>query len=111
MYDYFRNNLNIHSKARPGDVVGVQYLRGIAALAVVIDHAAGMTASQKYFGRDVLEGALSYGAIGVDIFFMISGFIITIISLGKENLEPTVSMRDFFVRRFIRIVPLMWTAI
>jgi exopolysaccharide production protein ExoZ len=111
MYDYFRNNLNIHSKARPGDVVGVQYLRGIAALAVVIDHAAGMAASQKYFARDVLDGALSYGAIGVDIFFMISGFIITIISLGKENLEPTVSMRDFFVRRFIRIVPLMWTAI
>ncbi len=111
MDDYFRNKLNINSQARPGDVVGVQYLRGIAALAVLIDHAAGMAASQTYFGRNVLDGALSYGAIGVDIFFMISGFIITIVSLGKDDLKPTVSLREFFVRRFIRIVPLMWAAI
>lgn len=93
------------------EIVGIQYLRGLSALAVVADHTSQMAAFPKYFGRTVLGGALQYFGAGVDIFFVISGFIITIVALQGENLVPSLNLRSFFSKRFARIVPLMWLAI
>ncbi|MDP1737465.1 MAG: acyltransferase [Caulobacter sp.] len=92
------------------DIVGVQYLRGLAALAVVVDHSAATVANAKYFGAPVLDGLLYRGASGVDLFFLISGFIITVVSLDSDW-RPKVRIADFFGRRFKRILPLMWIAI
>ncbi len=96
---------------RQHNIVGIQYLRAIAAIAVVLDHSSAMAAFPKYFGHEALGGALEKGAIGVDIFFMISGFIISIIALDRSTLDPVITVSEFFRRRFIRIVPLMWLAI
>lgn len=95
---------------RNQQVTGVQYLRGIAAIGVVGDHVAGMTAFPKYFGHTVLLPVLSKGAIGVDLFFLISGFIMALISLDIAG-EPRLTRAEFFKRRFFRIVPFMWLAI
>lgn len=96
---------------RRTEIVGVQYLRGIAALAVVVDHAAGTAAFSKYFGNSSAWAFAGKGARGVDLFFLISGFIITIVALHGAELAPAMKLRDFFARRFARIVPLMWLAI
>ena len=96
---------------RRTEIVGVQYLRGIAALAVVVDHASGTAAFSKYFGNDPAWAFTGNGARGVDLFFMISGFIITIVALQGAELAPAMKLGDFFARRFARIVPLMWLAI
>jgi len=96
---------------RRTEIVGVQYLRGIAALAVVVDHAAGTAAFSKYFGNASAWAFAGNGARGVDLFFMISGFIITIVALQGAELAPAMKPGDFFARRFARIVPLMWLAI
>jgi exopolysaccharide production protein ExoZ len=96
---------------RRAEIVGVQYLRGIAALAVVVDHASGTAAFSKYFGDSPAWAFAGNGARGVDLFFMISGFIIMIIALRGAELAPAIKPGDFFVRRFARIVPLMWLAI
>ena len=96
---------------RRTEIVGVQYLRGIAALAVVVDHAAGTAAFSKYFGNSPAWAFAGSGARGVDLFFLISGFIITIVALHGAELAPAMKLRDFFARRFARIVPLMWLAI
>lgn len=94
------------------EIQGVQYLRAIAAIAVVVDHAAGMAAFPKYFDKDIfLKSYWLKGAMGVDLFFMISGFIIATAYLAPRTLAPTVSRKEFFWRRFVRIVPLMWLAI
>ncbi len=95
----------------PNEIVGIQYLRGIAAIAVVVAHTAGMANFDKYFGKYVLGGYLYKGALGVDLFFLISGFIISIVSLKQGTLAPSVSLKKFLERRFARIVPLMWVAI
>jgi exopolysaccharide production protein ExoZ len=92
------------------NIVGIQYLRGLAALAVVVDHSAAAVAIDKYFGETVLGGLLYRGASGVDLFFLISGFIITIVSLDRDW-RPKVGIADFFGKRFMRIVPLMWIGI
>lgn len=64
-------------------------LRAVAVLAVLVFH----------FG-----GALSGGFVGVDVFFVISGFLITGI-LAREVEQGTFSLRKFWTRRLRRIAP------
>lgn len=77
-----------------GKLYGIQYLRALAALAVVAFHAAERTGSHFVIG-----------AAGVDVFFVISGFIMWIISQ-----ERPVSPAHFFRDRLQRIVPVYWIA-
>ncbi|WP_309645694.1 acyltransferase [Phenylobacterium sp.] len=93
------------------EIVGVQYLRGIAACAVVFDHTSAMAGLDKYFGQSLWGGWLEKGALGVDLFFMISGFIIAIVSLQKDSTAPGVGIAEFARRRAFRILPMMWLAI
>ena len=80
-------------------LVGVQYLRAIAALMVAYYHVTiQIPALTPYFHR--LLG-ISRLASGVDLFFIISGFIM---SAYSRRSTPG----DFLVRRIIRIVPLYW---
>lgn len=72
----------------------VQYLRALAALGVVVFHA--LESSTHRF---------PIGAAGVDVFFVISGFIMASLMLGRES-EPWT----FGWRRLVRIVPLYWAA-
>jgi exopolysaccharide production protein ExoZ len=78
-------------------IVSVQYLRAAAALMVVFFHAEGMAG--EYFN----SGWPSFGAAGVDIFFVISGFIMWI-TTASERTTPS----SFMVNRIVRIVPLYW---
>ncbi|MBD8066797.1 acyltransferase [Devosia sp. PTR5] len=94
---------------KSGTIDGVQYLRGIAALFVVAIHASSMMAYPEYFGKDLLP-LEQLGSVGVSIFFVISGFVITIVTLDRD-LRPKTTMGEFFARRFSRIVPFMWICI
>ena len=49
--------------------------------------------------------AFAYANLGVRIFFVISGFLITTLLLHEENQIGTVSLRDFYIRRAYRILP------
>ena len=93
------------------EIIGIQYLRGIAAVSVVMGHTAVMIGFKKYFGLEPMGGFFESGARGVDLFFLISGFIICMISFRGRHLTPVMSVREFAERRFVRIVPLMWMAI
>src|SRR5262252_3140032 len=79
-------NLMTEDKYRP-DIDG---LRAIAVLAVIAFHASPRT--------------LPGGFVGVDIFFVISGFLISGI-LFREAAGAGVRLSDFYVRRIRRIVP------
>ncbi len=91
-------------------ITGVQYLRGIAVLAVVLSHCSSLTSGSLHTAP-LLGGKLEHGRLGVDLFFQISGFIIAIVSLSGPRLAPAVGFGPFLLRRFIRIVPLMWIAV
>lgn len=97
--------------AKHNSLVGIQYLRAVAVVLVVLCHATGMARFDKYFGIDILSGLFIHGAVGVELFFVISGFIITYVSLKSEVLTPKISTPDFFWRRFVRIVPFMWLCV
>lgn len=72
-------------------VPGLDGLRGIAVVAVVVYH---------FFG-DLLPG----GFLGVDIFFVLSGFLITALLVRETGATGTVSLREFWRRRARRILP------
>lgn len=76
----------------------LQYLRGIAALLVVLYHARGEL-NNIYAQNNLGNILFNYGYIGVDLFFMISGFVI-MLSTEKDS-----SVRSFIVKRFFRLYP------
>jgi len=51
------------------------------------------------------------GALGVTMFFGISGFLITTLLLREEDREGRVSLKNFYIRRMFRIVPLYFIAL
>jgi peptidoglycan/LPS O-acetylase OafA/YrhL len=93
-----------------GDLQGIQYLRGAAALMVVLDHISSMMAEPKYFSAQPFAGFLGSGFVGVDIFFCLSGFIIMYIAM-TDQLQPKLQRWKFFKHRFARIVPFMWVMV
>jgi exopolysaccharide production protein ExoZ len=81
------------ASAHPPIIRSVQYLRAIAALSVMMFHAS-------------LKAGCSFpaGPAGVDVFFVISGFIIASILEARP-----ISPGKFLAGRLIRIVPAYWT--
>jgi peptidoglycan/LPS O-acetylase OafA/YrhL len=79
---------------RPGDrhrVAQLDGLRAIAVLAVMAQHSA------LAFGRG--------GLFGVDVFFVLSGFLITGVLMGEYERRGTFSLRRFYLRRWLRLYP------
>jgi len=73
-------------------------LRAISIIAVIIYHS-----QLELFGSKMLTG----GFIGVDIFFVISGYLITSIILKEILIKKTFSFLYFFERRVRRIIPVL----
>jgi peptidoglycan/LPS O-acetylase OafA/YrhL len=75
---------------RLGYRADIQGLRAIAVLAVVANHLAGWPTG---------------GFVGVDVFFVISGYLITGILMREFETRQTISFRGFYARRIKRILP------
>jgi exopolysaccharide production protein ExoZ len=86
---------------------GIQALRGFAAAAVVVFHAT-LSWWRIAAGRvsDRPPEFWTTGAAGVDVFFVISGFVMAISTFGKED-QPQIARR-FLERRAIRLLPMYW---
>src|ERR1700737_2029314 len=64
-------------------LLGLQVLRGVAAVLVVLHHVAATLALPKYMGLVVAGGIFApLGRAGVDLFFVLSGFIIYYVHHG-----------------------------
>ncbi len=92
---------------------GLNGLRAIAAIAVVISH---ITLGLSSFGLDAhLFGTfadgkpkgLSLAGFGVSIFFVLSGFLITFL-LQTEKERAEINIKKFYLRRILRIWPLYY---
>ena len=84
-------------------ILSIQYLRGIAALLVVLSHIAWKNIQA---GGDTMHWWHEAGQFGVDIFFIISGFIMVYITQNMH--QKPHGVQTFIKKRFIRIVPLYW---
>jgi exopolysaccharide production protein ExoZ len=84
------------SLTKVSEVVSIQYLRAFAALLVVFHHARQFPGFKDVIGTGI-------GVSGVDIFFVISGFVMAL-TAGRAG-YPALT---FLKRRGTRIVPLYW---
>lgn len=83
----------------------IQALRGVAVIAVIFFHLVIIEA--KYGGtQTLLPSWLSFGMFGVDLFFVISGFVMVTITRGKFQQAREALM--FLYHRASRIYPLYW---
>src|SRR6185436_18721223 len=97
-----------------GRIGEVDALRGLAALAVVFYHygqryrelGADAYLSAKFPGQFPMNGEplawVSWGHYGVQLFFMISGFVI-LMTISKVR-----SLKEFALLRFVRLYPAFW---
>lgn len=74
-------------------LLSIQCLRALAALAVLLHHAVG----------HLSPGGFDVGAAGVDVFFVISGFI-----MAGTVIHRTPTAGTFLWQRAVRIIPLYW---
>lgn len=72
-------------------------IRAFAVLAVVLFHTVG-----RWFPG---------GNVGVDIFFVLSGFLITRVLLAELDRTGRISLRDFYLRRSLRLLPALFALI
>jgi peptidoglycan/LPS O-acetylase OafA/YrhL len=83
--------------------------RSIAILMVLACHAR-----DRLFGIHgilpiaPLDSVLVHGVLGVDVFFGLSGFLITSKLLEEYRQNGAIDLRDFYWRRFFRIFPAAW---
>jgi exopolysaccharide production protein ExoZ len=85
--------------------VGIQILRGLAAALVVFHHS--LEESLAISSKIAPDWIIRLGACGVDIFFVISGFIIYSVTYGRDPRNPEKAPW-FLLKRVIRIYPLYW---
>ena len=74
---------------------GLDGLRAISVIAVILYHA----------NHTWLQG----GFLGVEVFFVISGYLITMLLVAESQRTGAVNLREFWKRRARRLLPAMWT--
>lgn len=102
------NTQNLHSMTAPASpsggfgrgpivpyVPGLDGLRALAVIAVIVYHA-----NKQWLGG---------GFLGVEVFFVISGYLITLLIIAERERTGTVSFAQFWFRRARRLLPALFT--
>lgn len=82
----------------------IQYLRFLGAFAVLLFHLFAL--NERYYSGINLPDFFSIGNFGVDIFFIISGYVMALITYNAIPGLKTV--RQFLIKRAYRIYPIYW---
>ena len=101
-----RPSLDPMSTAPRPHLQSLEALRGIAALIVLLHHALGMVQNPRYYGTPLLGDVFSVGQLGVDIFFVLSGFMMVYTNPGDH--QSPFRLARYLFHRLSRIYPLYW---
>jgi exopolysaccharide production protein ExoZ len=83
-------------------IAGLQMLRAVAVILVIWFHLG------QHLDAHHLSALPGFNVFGIDIFFVISGFILSLIVLRERRSPGRTVTWDFLKRRFIRIYPIYW---
>ena len=75
-------------------IPGLDGLRALAVMAVIVYHA-----DSRWLGG---------GFLGVEVFFVISGYLITLLLIAERERTGTVTLSSFWMRRARRLLPALW---
>ncbi len=77
-------------------------VRGVSIIVVIMAHLH-LTES-----KDSIYTYIFNGTLGVNIFFVLSGFLITTLCIKEQNLTGRLSLKEFYIRRVLRIFPVAY---
>lgn len=91
---------------------GIDLVRGLAIFFVLMNHVnirllGADVIYTKFLPAQLVHFLVWNGQLGVQMFFVVSGFLITSITLRRWRSLSQVSLRDFYLLRFARIAPLL----
>ena len=86
---------------------GLDHLRTLAIISVVLFHYPKLSNAKP----DWLVSASQFGWTGVDLFFVLSGFLISCQLFQEINEKNTFSFKKFFIKRIFRILPAYFTIV
>lgn len=89
---------------------GLDTIRAIAAISVLVSH---IEVFKRNRGMETLWGVIPFfketgGHIGVVLFFVLSGFLISILLLKEKEKHANISLKAFYMRRIFRVWPLYY---
>lgn len=93
----------LNERPRVSRIPCLDGIRALSIMLVILSHATGTVG-----GPPMEPGLLALGELGVRIFFVISGFLITTLLLAEYNREGSISLGRFYLRRTFRIFPAMY---
>ncbi|MDX2359904.1 MAG: acyltransferase [Crocinitomicaceae bacterium] len=85
---------------------GLDGLRAIASMAVVVGHIE--LCKQDHGYANFFNNIKLLGTLGVILFFVLSGFLITTLLLKEKKEHKKINIRNFYVRRILRVWPLYY---
>ena len=107
----------------PSRLSELDSLRGIAALLVLFQHARVLGLDPRPFDHPMVEKVahmlmhfsplrvLEFGRGAVLFFFVLSGFLITVLLLQEWKAANAISLSHFYLRRALRLVPALIAAV
>jgi peptidoglycan/LPS O-acetylase OafA/YrhL len=87
---------------------GLNGLRFLAAFAVVVTHIELLKGQIGLPNHWLNPLVFNLGGLGVYFFFVLSGFLITYLLLAEKSATGSISVKDFYIRRVLRIWPLYY---
>ena len=105
--DHSAERMSATQRATPawigrGHIPGLDGLRAVAVLMVVMTHCVQTVGFPDW---PLIKQIGLRGAIGVDVFFAISGFLITTLLVRELERDGEIGLKRFYLRRFLRIMP------
>jgi peptidoglycan/LPS O-acetylase OafA/YrhL len=87
-------------------------LRFFSAFAVIFEHVRGSAAANAHVPVSTSRlRILDFGWLGVDMFFVLSGFLIVTLILRERRQTGRISLKNFYARRSLRIFPIYYLLI
>lgn len=85
-----------------GRIPSLDGMRGVCILLVLASHTVGSSNFQRLY----FVGGLA--AVALIVFFVLSGFLITTVLMREHSRYGTISLKNFYIRRFLRIFPVAY---
>jgi peptidoglycan/LPS O-acetylase OafA/YrhL len=91
----------------PKKLYGLDHLRALAIFSVFLFHYSILIGGTPQW----LSSHSRFGWTGVDLFFVLSGFLISSQLFSQIKRGQIISIKDFYIKRFFRIFPAFWVTI
>jgi peptidoglycan/LPS O-acetylase OafA/YrhL len=88
---------------------GVRFVAALGVIAHHIEQAKNIYGLDNIYTNSFVGGV--FGKLGIIMFFVLSGFLITYLLLKEKEKTGTISVRNFYIRRIFRIWPLYYLII